>query len=171
MRGERGEVVGERERSVWRGVGWVGGTHPVFSVMLLCSSFPPLIFNVGKKKPMVAVWMRQTTSLQSLPPNLTSPLHPSLSVEIGNSLSVHMSSLALLQRRAARHAGRRNGGEKRREARWLDGWRHAFIQFPVSLHLCKCYYLQCVCVLTAHLHPLPTPSPPHPPSPPSPPLI
>lgn len=25
MRGERGEVVGERERSVWRGVGWVGG--------------------------------------------------------------------------------------------------------------------------------------------------
>lgn len=134
MRGERGEVVGERERSVWRGVGWVGGTHPVFSVMLLCSSFPPLIFNVGKKKPMVAVWMRQTTSLQSPPPpNLTSPLHPSLSVEIGNSLSVHMSSLALLQRRACWEEERRGKKEGGKMARWMEACIHPIPCFITSM--------------------------------------
>lgn len=63
---ERGErrmremVLGERRR----------GIHPVFSVALLCSSFF-LFFNVAKKKPMVAVCMRQPPT----PHPLSLPLH------------------------------------------------------------------------------------------------
>lgn len=73
---ERGS--GKQRGETWREV-CGGGTHPVFSVVLLCSSFF-LIFNVGKKKkPTVAVWMRQTTSPFSLPCSL------SLSLSLGGN--------------------------------------------------------------------------------------
>lgn len=136
MRGERGEVVGERERSVWRGVGWVGGTHPVFSVMLLCSSFPPLIFNVGKKKPMVAVWMRQTTSLQSPPPKPHLPPPPlSLGGDWQFTECPHVISCPAAAASSAacweeERRGKKEGGKM---ARWMEACIHPIPCFITSM--------------------------------------